>query len=96
MLTRLRAVLVILISVGTIFVVWNAVDAQLAAPPFPAIQNSSSALDRLLQEGLDDQRRHILVSRIWERAARAEFVLLAGGVCVWLLLPRPTGPPNPA
>jgi hypothetical protein len=25
---------------------------------------------------------------IWERAAKAEFMLLAGAVCVWLLLPR--------
>jgi hypothetical protein len=34
------------------------------------------------------RKRASQILTIWERAAKVEFALLAGAVCVWLLLPR--------
>jgi hypothetical protein len=90
MLTRLRQVLVVLVVAGTVFVVWNAVDAQ-SALPFPPKPGGSGAVDEFLQKRWTDaygQAHDLAVFRIWERAAKVELAVLAGGLCVWLVLPR--------
>ena len=110
MLRRLRHALVVLVIAGTVFVVWNAVDAQLAVPRDTAeaasqvraaasINRTLAAIDRatpnpdLNSEALVQERIYTAYVRprlvaIWERAAKAEFAVLAGAACIWLLLPR--------
>lgn len=37
-------------------------------------------------------RFHVQQLSLWDRAAKIEFTLLAGALCVWLLLPREVAP----
>jgi hypothetical protein len=59
-----------------------AIKAKVFAQSADKLQRQK---DRLTRRGLDRQAN---VFHTWEQAAKVEFALLAGAVCVWLLLPR--------
>jgi len=91
----LKRVLFTLAVAGTVLIAWNAADATAALPilpPRPSEQGSpllpGGALERLAWDKQYGRPHDLAVRRIWERAAKTEFVLLAAAVCVWLVLPR--------
>jgi len=47
----------------------------------------AALLERLAWDKQYGRPHDLAVRRIWERAAKTEFVLLAAAVCVWLVLP---------
>jgi len=60
----------------------------LKPPDHPAVGNDGHALDRLIEWQDALAAYHVREVRVWERAAKVEFALLAGALCLWLLLPR--------